>query len=541
MLLGLTMLEGYKKKISRSHAKHLVLACAYFDGQGRIMVTPDGLLPCEKITDHYIEKTFGEDELNRTHPSFVWVFKASRNWAALKDLIPGMKESLESDPQSRGYYPAQGITSDTVSTTSSEDFSGMFKKLFCVAALGLANNLHEPIETLGPLFEEPLETGTLKKKKKFSLSTATQHTSPVKQKDIETASTMPPLLGRGQYFFLDRQLSRNDIIRYGARGFRFASPKQIAEPLASSMQIPSDVMLKRLDRMRMYCSKENLMPAGMHLACFFLRPSVQKSFDVLVPTKTQNQLPHISFSFTDSVEQDAETLQNFDEWTVGDILKALIHQSGSTQTDQSFRWGLYRAFSQLVELMGDPGVLMKAKFSAKKISAPCRQANDGTATSTCTLYSVRMIATIEARSPRPELSYVPLSFFSAQQQLEASPWSHDIFAKQAHLEFSHLSKSKTLADSKAESRKASIIELSFASTPTSILRHSFAGQRRGTSRLSVETQEGPNEAASETSNDDTIELTTNDRTNTLSLGSIRYPEGEDTGTFVSQLFALFKL
>jgi hypothetical protein len=533
------MLGGYKKKISRTQAKQLVLCVAYFDEHGRIMVTPEGSLPCEKITDHYVEKTFGEDELNRSHPSFVWVFKASRNWSALKDLIPGMKESIESDPRSRGYYPAPGVHFDTTSTTSNEDFSGMFKKLFCVAALALANGLHEPIETLGPLFEEPLETGTLNNKKSLFLSTVTRHKSPTRKSDIEKGS--PTLLGRGQYFFLDRQLSKNDVVKYGARGFRFAAPAQIAESLASSMQIPSDVMIKRLDRMRMYCSKENLLPAGLLLTCFFLRPSVQKSFDVLVPSKMQNQLPHIPFALTSSVQQDLETLKNFDEWTVGDILKALIHQSGSTQTDQSFRWGLFRAFNQLVELMADPEVMMKAKFSAKKISAPCRQPDDGSATSTCTLYSVRHIATIEARSPKAELTYVPLSFFNAQQQLEVSPLAHDIFAKQAHLEFAYLGKSKQLVDLKSESRRGSIVELSFPLKPANILRQSFGGRRRGTSQLSEETQEGQNEVVVETSNDETVELTLKARTNTLSLGSLRDLGGGDTGTFVSQLFALFKL
>jgi hypothetical protein len=180
---------------------------------------------------------------------------------------------------------------------------------------------------------------------------------------------------------------------------------------------------------------------------------------------------------------------------------------------------------------------MKAKFSAKKIPAPCRQANDGTATSTCTLYSVRHIATIEARSPRAELTYVPLSFFSAQQQIEASPWSHDIFAQQAHLEFAYLGKTKAGNDAKSE-RKASMVELSFPPTPTSIFRQSFGGLHRGTSHVSEETQEV---AASETSNDETIELTPRGGTQARELGRLRDPGVEDTGTFVSQLFALFRL
>ena len=506
------------------------------------MVSPEGVLPSEKITDHYVEKTFGEDELNRTHPSFVWVFKASRNWIALKDLIPGMKENLESDPRSRNYYPGQGMLPDTISIPSTEDFSGMFKKLFCVAALNLANSLHEPVETLGPLFEEPLETGTLNKKTAFLHLSRLRRGKRIKQADIETNSMIPTVRGRGQYFFLGRRLSKGDVTKFGARGYRFASPKQITEGLAGNLQISQDVMLKWLERVRMYSSKENLMPPGRHLACFFLRPSVQKSFDVLVPTKAQSQLPHISFSFTESA-QAYETLKRFNEWTVGSILKALIHQSVSSQIDHSYRWDLYRAFSQLVDLIGDPAVMMEAKFSAKKISAPCQpQANDHAGTSTCTLFSVRVIATVEARSPKPELIYVPLSFFSAQQQLEASPLSHEIFTKQAHLEFEDLGRSKTFVTSKSGSRKASTVDVSAPSTPTSFLRQiSVGGQRRGNSRQSDETQEGKNNPPSEPSNDETIELTTSAHANHLCLGGLRDPDMEDTGNFASQLFALFKL
>jgi hypothetical protein len=533
------MLGSYKKKLSRSKAKQLVLACAYFDDHGRIMVSSEGSLPSVKITDHYVEKTFGEDELNRTHPSFVWVFKASRNWVALKDLIPGMKENLESDPKSRKYYPGHALPSDTASISPNEDFSGMFKKLFCVAALALANSLHEPLETLGLLFEEPLETGTLNKKNSFSHLNLVRRLSRAKQADVETTSITPVLTGRGQYLFLDRRLSKSEVVKYGARGYRFATPKQISVSLARSMQIPQDVMLNRLERMRMYSSKENLLPAGMHLACFFVRPSVQRSFDVLVPTKTQGHLPHISFSFTQSTLQDMDTLQNFNEWTVGEILKALIHQSGASQSDQSFRWGLYRAFSQLVELIGDPAIMMEARFNSKQISAPCRQSNDETATSTCTIYSVRVMATVEARSPRPELTYVPLSFFSAQQQLEASPWSHDIFAKQAHLEFAYLGRSKSLITSKDDSRKQSVVEVIRPSTPTSLLGHSFE-RNRAMSRQSDDTQEVQTDVPSETSNDEDMELTSRVHAH-LSLGSLRDPGIEDSGTFVSQLFGLFKL
>ena len=37
-------------------AKQLVLACATFDNQGNLMVTPDGSLPSQKITNSYLEE-----------------------------------------------------------------------------------------------------------------------------------------------------------------------------------------------------------------------------------------------------------------------------------------------------------------------------------------------------------------------------------------------------------------------------------------------------------------------------------------------------
>jgi hypothetical protein len=37
-------------------AEQVVLATAIFDKQGRVLVSPEGLLPSEKITDSFLEK-----------------------------------------------------------------------------------------------------------------------------------------------------------------------------------------------------------------------------------------------------------------------------------------------------------------------------------------------------------------------------------------------------------------------------------------------------------------------------------------------------
>ncbi|KAK7979791.1 hypothetical protein PG989_012248 [Apiospora arundinis] len=48
-------------------AQQIVLAAAIFDRAGRILVTPDGLLPSEKVTDTYIERTH-DDMFNVANP-----------------------------------------------------------------------------------------------------------------------------------------------------------------------------------------------------------------------------------------------------------------------------------------------------------------------------------------------------------------------------------------------------------------------------------------------------------------------------------------
>ena len=39
-----------------NRAQQVVLACATWDPEGRLMVTPDGSLPCRKITDSFMER-----------------------------------------------------------------------------------------------------------------------------------------------------------------------------------------------------------------------------------------------------------------------------------------------------------------------------------------------------------------------------------------------------------------------------------------------------------------------------------------------------
>ena len=56
VLLIIAFVRGRNKRTAKVKAQRLVLACAYFDGEGKLMVRQEGTLPSEKITNHYVEK-----------------------------------------------------------------------------------------------------------------------------------------------------------------------------------------------------------------------------------------------------------------------------------------------------------------------------------------------------------------------------------------------------------------------------------------------------------------------------------------------------
>ena len=459
VLLGFSLFRKQKKRVQKTRAQQLVLATAYFDDDGRVMVTPEGNFPNVKITNHYVEKTFGEDELSRTHPAFIWVYKASRNWPGIKDLIPGMQEALELDPVARKYQSNKQVVRDDESDLSF-DFAIVFKQLFCVAAQSLAKLMQEPLDQLGVLFEEPMATGaggmhryvSLPRTPRMSRSSMKSGTM---DKDLNQA---PYQFGRGQYLCVTKRIGKDEAQKFQAQGYRFATIKQINDPLARSMQVPREWMLRRLERMRICSSPdENLMEGGTHLACFMLRPStVHKSFDILVPLQMQNRLITAQLQARPLTPKQRAFLQRFDEQTVEQALKLLVSESGSLAEpeEQEFRWHFYQAVERLVESVGDAATMMSAVFSAQTVDIPCRspesrknsiekrpsRSTTDTATAdTCTLICVRFMQSINASSIKEGLGYVPLSFFGMQTAIDDSHGSwKEAFRRSAREEFRYL-------------------------------------------------------------------------------------------------------
>ncbi|KAI1656485.1 hypothetical protein F4813DRAFT_390524 [Daldinia decipiens] len=128
-------------KRNASKAQQIILAAAVFDKLGRILVSPDGLLPSEKITDAYVEKT-QDDAFGISHPLFHWMFQVSRDWNSVVGMVDGIAKHLARLPKGPRDTKIRLIDDEGKLI---ENYDTIFRELFCVAAMNLANKLKEKL------------------------------------------------------------------------------------------------------------------------------------------------------------------------------------------------------------------------------------------------------------------------------------------------------------------------------------------------------------------------------------------------------------
>ncbi|KAK2796359.1 hypothetical protein FQN51_009449 [Onygenales sp. PD_10] len=471
-LIVLAGITTKRRKRSAHRVRQLVLACAYFDPSGRVMVSTEGELPTKKITDHYIERTFADDEFSKTHPAFIWAFRASRDWAALEKLIPGMKSHLESDTSTKRYLPGNGAPLDQGAELE-VDFEFIFKELFCIAAQELADQLHQPLEKMGVLYEDIIATGT---QSSSSFKRVKGH-----GQDPENA-TFSQIFGKGQFVFAVRQLNKQEAIHLSTKGFRFATAPQIHTMLARSMQVCPDTILARLEKMREYSSTERMMEPGVHLACFSLHPSIRKGFGVLVLEDSPNLLPHIQLPIEYVAQWQLDILSQMDEWTLASCLRWLAGSGGYTEPNaQLFCHEIYHAMTKLANLIQDP-LFAQARFSARRVMVPCKSAPGSSVSSQCTVFVLHIIKALGSQGTAARLTHTPLRLFTAQQQVYRGVPDREAFQRALAHEFAHCVEPYK-HKSASFSSTSSIYK--FPSTPASYPPRSFS--RNGSMGVAIST------------------------------------------------------
>ncbi|KAJ5488882.1 hypothetical protein N7539_003772 [Penicillium diatomitis] len=422
ILSACAIVAGGNRRKSTTRAHQLVLACAYFDPSGRVMVTPQAFLPTKKIVDHYIGRTFKDDDLTRTHPTFLWAFRASRNWAVVKELIPFMRSRLASEQQAlQKHVLSRGAVMDK-ETELHTDFDTLFKQLFCVSAQELAEELRLPLADLGTLYDSVLATAIPVSR----FSRAMGRTS------LRT--------GKGQLMFTVRQLQKHEASRFSALGFRFATVEHITSALSRRIHVPEVSLVEYLRDMRDYASSSRGFGEGVHLISYVMRPTVQDHFEILTAKGTGNPLPSSTLPMKRLTIQHLDILSRMEGWSMVRCIKYL-QSNAASQSDpnmETFREHLVQGITSLAQAFPEE-MRSIATFSARPLVAPCRTAlrkSEETHMSTqCTLLAFCVVAPLDTQVPNPDFTFTPFRLFRVQQQVNDALADRAGFSRELNQEF----------------------------------------------------------------------------------------------------------
>jgi hypothetical protein len=313
-----------------------------------------------------------------------------------------------------------------------EDYSIIFRELFCVAAADLAEQLDEPLENVGVLFDEIFSTGQTSKSKRKG-----RRSPPQSSVDIERDGKSLPQFGRGQLLFLTRHANPREAERLQAAGFRFATIPNIADILARSMQIHCNNLTQRLTTMREYTNEAHILEPGVHMACFVIRASVHSGFDVLVRKDARNQLPTMQLPLKSLDSWQLNYLSQLDGMSVQTCLNFLRTKAATPllpKNEQIFTAQLHDTLTVLRDEIDDP-LFQDAVLIAKPVSAPCRGLNEDAHPGQAQLIALHLITPIHSRALDQKLEFTPISFFKMQQHVYKNSPDHAVFARKIHREF----------------------------------------------------------------------------------------------------------
>ena len=315
--------------------------------------------------------------------------------------------------------------------TPIEEYSIVFRDLFCTAAADLADNFHIPLEEIGILYDDIVETGkTLNVKCKGDL----------KIQDVEREALMQEGSGSGQLMFLTRQVDTKEAQNLQAAGFRFAQPEKIIELLAKNLQLSQKILLEKLDRIRDYVSTNHTLDPGVHLACFTIRASLQLDcggFEILARRDATNLLPTMRLPFDRIELWQSSYLDSFDSMTIVAVMRILRKatlQSNPKGDERIFSKQLLTRLEALKDQIND-SFFNDATLSSKPIEVPCRGQDEDSLPGTASLIVLTIVVPIQSRVHGKKLVFVPINFFQMQQLVYRNSPDHAAFAQRTLLEF----------------------------------------------------------------------------------------------------------
>lgn len=319
--------------------------------------------------------------------------------------------------------------------TPIKDYHLIFRELFCAAAADLAEELHQPLDGVGVMYDEIMYTGS---------GTRFQHhlsrTARAQAFDVEHHVLGLENLGKGQLLFLVREVERQEAERLQASGYRFALPANVLPILAAAFHVTGSYLMRQLENMREYVVNDHILNPGVHLAFFAVKAAIESGFVIVARKDAKNQLPTVQLPFGVLESWQLDHLRNMEGFDVIACLRHLNKTSqnvASTDMERLFAFQLLTCIEALRNQIDDP-IFNDACLIATPVYAPCRGPTKDSCPGKATLIAFNLIIPVGSRAPGTNLGFVPLSFFEMQQHVYTNSADHIIFARKTLREFSNV-------------------------------------------------------------------------------------------------------
>ncbi|KAK8102551.1 hypothetical protein PG984_015697 [Apiospora sp. TS-2023a] len=427
MLLAAGLTARTKRKYA-TKAQLVTLAAAVFDKQGRILVSPDGLLPSEKITDAFPQKSH-DDVFTTAHPLFHWMYRASRDWSSISSLLPWMSDHITNLPRHGRDRSAVKMYEENGQLVGSH--VTIFRELFCLAASSLAGKMSEDVTKAGTLWDEIFHTGAESRPTNPapSFSDITLKGSNHEHASVDDASRLEQGLGhrhdsygRGCIMFLVRHVeSDSAVAKLEAAGFRFAEPHRVVDIIKSSMQIKTLLLEEKLRDMASFAPEDGLTEPGVHVGVFAIRARLDRfGFDVLVDRQKRMSLPTGRLPYRRLEQWQLDILSDLDGLLVQTLLIRLASAQDYTPKEIEFATQLRRSITKLMSTFPDAAADI-ARLSSKVVQIPCPPGEKGEDTS-CSIITLQILLDIGSNAESSKYCFIPLQLLKVHHlTLDNSP------------------------------------------------------------------------------------------------------------------------
>ncbi|KAI0900364.1 hypothetical protein F4806DRAFT_153356 [Annulohypoxylon nitens] len=469
-IIGSIVYEAWLTRRTSNRAQQIVLGVAVFDKSGRILVSPDGLLPSEKITDTYVERTQG-DSFSISHPLFHWMFQVSRNWNSVNGMVDSMANHLAHLSKGGRDSKIRLITDDGQPI---ENYDAIFRELFCVAAASLADKLKEQLSDVGILWDDILATGANQLPQKLDRSvvdcTLEEGTYGQFRGGSENGILRQHEYGRGSLMFLVRHLENaHDVNRFEAAGFRFAEIHQVCGIIGSRMQIKTRDLKGKLANMATFAEGSAVMRPGVHLGFFGVKARVGSfGFDVIVKKGTRNLLPTMPIPIERLEPWQMDIIRHLDRMNVRAIFQLLDELKKLSPREVLFASQMYDALQSLRAWIDDP-IVNDAVMTSKVVQVPCQARVGSSSAKFCTMITLCIMMPIHVSASSPRCEFIPLNFFKIHQMAYKDSPQLAAFARYVHRELSPIANSAPIKPPRATYQQAG--RAIFSRNRFNVLRH----------------------------------------------------------------------